>query len=294
MITFNHAKYLNYAIEGILMQKIDFQLELIIADDASPDASEDIVKSYISNCPNGKLIKYFRQERNIGMMENFIMALKECKGKYIAMCEGDDYWTDPYKLQKQVDYLEANPDFVICYHPVKVLFPDGHIEEDYLVKGIIDKSESNIYDLAVLGNYIHTPSVVFRNVLDHYPISMKNTPVGDFFLLILLAQYGRIKKMNDCMAVYRFGVGVFSSKSENDRVILFMKTLDILSEAIENKTVIAILKNRVLAMKTYKLPNRIRSLQDYSECFKPEIIMDVIPITILAKSIGKKIWRFFI
>src|ERR1019366_2115974 len=104
------------AIEGILMQKTNFPFELIIANDASKDNTDDVIKDLIKKHPNGHLVKYFSQENNLGMIPNFIFALEQCKGKYVAMCEGDDYWTDPFKLQKQVDFLEANADFNICCH----------------------------------------------------------------------------------------------------------------------------------------------------------------------------------
>ena len=108
MITYNHEKYIQQAIEGVLMQKINFHIELIIADDTSPDQTENIVKKIIVEHPNGHWIKYTKHKFNKGVSKNFTWALKQAKGKYIALCEGDDYWTDPLKLQKQVDFLEEN------------------------------------------------------------------------------------------------------------------------------------------------------------------------------------------
>ena len=118
-ITYNHENFIRDAIEGFLMQQTNFDYEIIIANDCSPDNTDSFVKKYINNHPKGKLIKYFRHDKNIGVMPNFIFALKQCTGKYIALCEGDDYWTDPYKLQKQVDFLEANLDYTICFHLVE-------------------------------------------------------------------------------------------------------------------------------------------------------------------------------
>ena len=101
MITYGHEKFIREAIEGVLMQECDFEVELILANDCSPDQTDSVIQDIIKNHPKGCWIKYIRQENNIGMMPNFIFALKQCKGKYIALCEGDDYWTDPLKLQKQ-------------------------------------------------------------------------------------------------------------------------------------------------------------------------------------------------
>ena len=100
------------------------------------------------------------------------------------MCEGDDYWTDPYKLQKQVDFLEANPDYVLNFHKVKILKPDGLLVDDFITK-VPDNYETQ-ETLARLGNYIHTPSVVFRNLIIELPKEFSLSPIGDYFLYMLL------------------------------------------------------------------------------------------------------------
>lgn len=293
MITYNQEAFIREAIEGVFMQEVDFDVEFLIADDVSPDGTSDIVQEYVNNQGKGHWIKYIRHTRNKGMMSNFLLALENCKGKYIALCEGDDYWTDPLKLQKQVDFLEKNPDFVICYHKVNVLFPDGKFEEDYWVKGIIGKSESTIYDMAVLGNYIHTPSVVFRNVLKEFPKSFSESPIGDFFLWMLLAQHGKIKKLPDVMAVYRFGVGVHSTQSEKFRQASFLKTLILLSETIEDRTIMEILKNRILAIKSASLPYPVRVLDDLGSLAKAENLRNYVSFGELIKTILLKIQRRF-
>ena len=108
MLTFKHNNYIAQAINGVLMQVTDFEFELIISDDCSPDNTEQIVNDIKKSHPKGHLIKYFRHKKNIGILPNGLFALQQCKGKYIAFCEGDDYWTDPNKLQKQVDILEKD------------------------------------------------------------------------------------------------------------------------------------------------------------------------------------------
>jgi glycosyltransferase involved in cell wall biosynthesis len=119
MITYLHEAYITQAIEGVLMQKTNFEIELIIADDCSPDKTEEVVKNIITTHPKGHIIKYFKHESNIGMQANGMFAAKQCSGKYIAICEGDDYWTDPYKLQKQVDFLEVNEGYSSIFHNVE-------------------------------------------------------------------------------------------------------------------------------------------------------------------------------
>ena len=212
MITYKHEAFLAEAIEGVLMQEVDFEVELIIADDCSPDGTQDIVNHYIENHPKGHWIKYHQHEKNIGMMPNFIFALKEAKGKYIALCEGDDYWIDPYKLQKQVDFLEENPDYSVCFHMVQILNEStGKLENDSTHQ--IPETTS-IIDLAK-GNFIHTPSVVYRNSFIMFDPIFNTVPAGDYLIHMLNARKGLIKKLNDTMAVYRLhDQGVWSSQNQ--------------------------------------------------------------------------------
>ena len=125
MLTYGHEKFIQQSIEGVFQQKTNFIVELIIANDNSPDETDDIVKSVISNAPSNIQINYKRHSTNLGMMRNFIWALKEAKGKYVAICEGDDYWTDKKKLQVQKDFLESNPEYVICYTDVEAFNENG-------------------------------------------------------------------------------------------------------------------------------------------------------------------------
>src|ERR1035437_6654292 len=116
MITYMHENFIRQAIESVLIQETKFRFESIIADDCSPDKTPEIVNEIISTHSKGYRIKYFRQKENLGMNSNGIFALSKCIGKYIALCEGDDYWTDPYKLQKQVIFLETNSHIAGCFH----------------------------------------------------------------------------------------------------------------------------------------------------------------------------------
>lgn len=117
-ITYNHEKYLAKAIEGFLMQKTNFQFEIIIGEDYSTDATRNIIENYRLKHPS---IQVITSESNVGAMQNEVRVQQLAKGKYVAMCEGDDYWTDPYKLQKQVDFLEKNHQYIICSHYSKVV-----------------------------------------------------------------------------------------------------------------------------------------------------------------------------
>lgn len=253
MITYGHEKFIEEAINGVLMQEVDFDIELIVSNDASPDRTDEIVKKIIQNHPRSSWIRYIRHESNIGMMLNSKYVLEASEGEFIASCEGDDYWTDPYKLQKQVDFLENNLDYVICFHKVDILKTNGQIVEDFITK--VPENHETIETLAQFGNYIHTPSVIFRNVIDKYPFEIKLTPIGDYFLYIILAEFGKIKYMNDNMAIYRYNVGVISQMSSLDIINNEVAMYSCMLGCIHNEEVKKILldKQKNIVTQHYKM-----------------------------------------
>ena len=230
LITYNHKDFISQAIESVLMQKVNFPYELIIADDFSTDGTRDILNEYKAKYPD--LIKLILQEKNIGPAKNWmdLITSPNEKVKYIAYFEGDDYWTDPLKLQKQVDFLEANPSYSICFHKVKIL-QNNLIKEDKSIElryENIKEYPATITDLLEQGNFMHTASVLFRNYNINFPFEFKFSSVGDYFLHIINAQRGPIKRLDDVMAVYRVGLGIFSSLSSIDmlkKIIIYQSCL---------------------------------------------------------------------
>lgn len=143
IISYNHQQYIQQCIDSILMQTISFQMEIIIADDCSSDETEMICKEYESQ--HQGLIKFIPSEHNLGAVENEQRAFLAAKGKYIATCEGDDYWTDPMKLQKQVDFMESHTDYSVCFHRFKKLHTeDGREESDGCDNLFANTNESSI------------------------------------------------------------------------------------------------------------------------------------------------------
>lgn len=233
MITYGHEKFIEQAINGVLMQDCDFEMELIVANDCSPDKTDAVIQNILENHPKASSIKYIKQDENLGMIPNFIFAMQECEGKYIALCEGDDYWTDPFKLQKQVDFLEVNPDYILSFHKVKMLKPLGELVDDFITE--VPANYETIETLARLENYIHTPSVVFRNVLQEFPPEFTLSPIGDYFLYMLLSQHGKLKYFQEEMAVYREGVGIWSTQSFHVRQFNTTKMNALLYNYFTNK-----------------------------------------------------------
>ncbi len=260
MITYGHEKFIREAIEGVLMQECDFEVELILANDCSPDQTDKVIQEIIKNHPKGSWIKYFKHKSNIGMMPNFLFALRKCQGTYIALCEGDDYWKDPLKLQKQVGFLEVNPDYVLCFHPIQILKTDGSIVDDFITN--VPENYEAIETLARLGNYIHTPSVVFRNIISEFPFEFEHTPIGDYFLYMILAEHGKLKFLEEKMAVYRFGVGLHSTNSMLKKSKSDIKLFALLLSYSNNQFINTILLERQLGSFEYIesiLKNRYKS-----------------------------------
>jgi glycosyltransferase involved in cell wall biosynthesis len=212
---YNQEKYIAQTIEGFISQKVNFPIEIIIHDDASKDKTADIIRSYQAKHP--ELILPIYQTENQFSKDGAHLT-KTCfrvaRGKYIAPCEGDDYWTDPLKLQKQVDFLEKNPDFSSCFHSVKIL-KNGKLEEDDMTDV---NSVTTILDLAS-NNYIRTCSYIFRNQVSQENLkAFEHIHGADYFLCLLVAKYGKIKKLPDVMAVYRrHNESIWSSKTSVSR-----------------------------------------------------------------------------
>jgi len=216
MITYGHEKYIREAIEGVLMQECDFKIELILANDCSPDQTDKVIQDILENHPRKSWIKYFKHEKNLGMMPNFIFAMNECQGKYIALCEGDDYWTDPLKLKKQVSFLEKNEEFVISCSNSHLINPDGSFIRIFNENEIPEITDTNY----ILTNewYIPTASVVFRNINIELPKWFCKVLNGDYSLyLILTANGGLLHYKNEVRCNYRLhenGASNIFKKSE--------------------------------------------------------------------------------
>lgn len=225
MITYNHEAFIAEAIEGVLMQVADYPIEFIIANDCSPDRTNEIVQNYINNHPNGKWITYTRHPNNKGMMPNFIWALEQAKGKYIALCEGDDYWTDPLKLQKQVDFLEeeANKKFVAVFHQVKLI----NEEKEFIgLQPNKDIKKEFAFNELIMGWFIPTCSIVFRNNLQYSDLlNFKHVISGDRLLTACLAAKGNFYYMNQTMGVYRKHSGGISSWGDKIKIFRSNKIL---------------------------------------------------------------------
>ena len=262
LITYNHEKFIRNAIEGILMQKVDFEWELIIADDCSTDGTQAILNEYKNKYPD--FIKLILQKKNVGPAKNHIELITTPKSKYIALCDGDDYWTDPLKLQKQVDFLETNKDYVLCFHEVKILKPDGSVVNDFITK--VPENYETIETLARLGNYIHTPTVVYRNILSKFPFEFEVSPIGDYFMYMMLAEHGKLKFIDEKMAIYRHNVGILSGNDEVLKLKKWIECLILILSNCKNEEIKRILYERcqTCLQQMFKLALKVDNKSNFS------------------------------
>jgi glycosyltransferase involved in cell wall biosynthesis len=218
MVTYNHAQFIGQAIESVMRQQTKIPFKLFIGEDCSNDETRSICLSYKDKYPDK--IHLILNEKNIGGSRNALKVYKECfeYGDYVAMCEGDDYWTDSHKLQKQVDFLEANSDFAICFHRVNIISDDSL--QPVILSNQNQKEISDFDDLA-RENFIHTASCVFRNCLNiEHLFNFNEIILGDWYLFLLLAQHGKIKFFEDVMANYRLHQGgVYSAGKEKTKLL---------------------------------------------------------------------------
>lgn len=206
-ITYNHEPYIRDALEGFVMQKTNFPFEIVISDDCSKDNTRAIIAEYKEKYPD--LFRDVSPEKNMGSFANFRYVQDCARGKYIALCEGDDYWTDPYKLQKQVDILEADETLMACCTDYKEVDKNGVVLREYCgdaVKGNIP-GRYNIRDFFRDNQTYSTLSVVYRNThreeIRNKHLHTANAFLGDWTLWICLLIYGDMYYLNEVTCAYR-------------------------------------------------------------------------------------------
>lgn len=201
VLSYNHEKYLRQCLDGIFMQKVSFPFEVRVHDDASTDRSQEIIKEYQQRYPD--ILKPVLQSENQyskggGILNKFLLPL--CEGKYIALCEGDDYWIDPLKLQKQVDFLKTHEEYSMCCTGFSQTFEGNESERSPMVFDLDDITIEHL----IKGQWIGTATVVYRReLLADYKPPFSHLPFGDLPMWFHLALKGKIKYLKDITANYR-------------------------------------------------------------------------------------------
>lgn len=272
-ITYNHEKYISKAIESFLMQKTDFPFEIVIHDDASTDKTPDIIRSYQKKYPN-KIKTVLQTENQYSQGTKRIAATfiwPIARGKYIASCEGDDYWNDPYKLQRQIKFMEDNPDCILCLHATKINY-----QEAYRGDAIRRPNEGNKYfdieEVIIRGAHIgHTSSQLFRSeVTKQLPAWYFESPTGDTPLKLICATKGNIYYIDKIMSVHRKGLPSswtqriqYNSKTHMNHFYKTLQMLDNFNEYTHKKYQAAIKHRKGHVVKrTFLLHKRAMSNEE--------------------------------
>ncbi len=217
-ISYNQEAYIAQALEGFVSQKTTFRFEVIIGDDCSTDKTASIIHEYAKKYPD--IIKPILRKKNAGVQKNLIDVLQHAKGAYIALCEGDDFWTDISKLQRQADFLDENPEFGLVFHPVRVFFekqeqvdsvyPAPDQRKDFTVEGLLKR------------NFIQTNSVMYRR--RHYDDTMPLDILPlDWYLHLYHAKGSKIGFINRVMSAYRRHEGGVWWNSDRDFTALWVR-----------------------------------------------------------------------
>lgn len=227
--TYNHEKYVAQAVESALQQEADFPFEIVIGDDCSTDHTPNILEKLHKAHPE-RIRLSVRDKKGEGPPGkiNFVETLKACQGQFIALLDGDDYWTDVQKLQKQVNFLDGHSDYAFCFHNAGIVSEGEPTDSAKRFCPPDQRKTSTLEDLTK-GNFIFTGSTMFRRGLfGEFPDWFYTALTGDWLLHVFNAQYGKIGYLDEVMAVYRVHAG--SSWSSNPPRLRLIDQIDLLDK----------------------------------------------------------------
>jgi len=221
MITYNHRDFLAQALDSVLMQEVDFPVEIILHDDCSTDGTADIVRSYADRYP--QIIRAICQKENQYSQgkKPFLATFQLARGKYVALLEGDDVWADPRKLSRQVEFLEQNESYILCYGNATIIDGQGGVLMD---RRIPDAECRHLTQKEMIEcrHVIPMATVMLRNhpVLRNLPKRINKVLNGDTFLFALLGQYGSAGYLDFAPSLYRWhSGGIYSAKNTDQRLV---------------------------------------------------------------------------
>jgi glycosyltransferase involved in cell wall biosynthesis len=230
MITYNHERFIAQALTSVLTQRVNFDYEIVVGDDCSTDGTRAIIVDFCRRYPD-RIVPRLRNQ-NLGGPRNLIATLTSCRGDYVALLEGDDYWTCEEKLQKQVDFLDAHPDHALCCHRVQLLYETGAAQT-----GVYPSTVAGSYTIDNLleGNFVATCATMFcRNLLRILPNWYYELAPGDWALFALIAKHGKIALMDEVMAMYRVhSGGTWSLRPEVCRLSKSVQMLKVLDKHLD-------------------------------------------------------------
>lgn len=297
---YNHEKYIEDALKGFVMQKTDFKYEVLVHDDASTDATADIIRRYERLYP--ELIKPIYQKENQysqGVKIGKTFQFPRVKGKYIAICEGDDYWTSPYKLQKQVDALEEHPEIDICVHKAShmkkgteiCVVPNTNVEEIFSAEKVI----------AIGGGGVCTATIMYRSCINDCIPRFRKKMAFDYTLQIHGSLRGGMYYIPENMACYNLETEsswtCSMKKSPQKRIAWSRSTLemlDILNEDTENKYNHVIEKMKIMnEFRILYLENQYKKIKEdpYREIYDSYPLINRFRMQLLMRCPWLRVWK---
>lgn len=275
MLTYNQEDFIADTIKSVLMQKTNFPFQLVIGEDGSQDKTAEICRHYAKKY--GDKIKLLAHSPNIGLIQNFLQTYKACSGEYVAILDGDDYWTDPLKLQKQVDFLDTHPDHSIVCTGFKKLYPSHRlVSKDYSkIKEVTDFSD------LVYGNYICSATVMFRNKNHEkdLPDWLGRFPYGDWPIYLWSTRKGeKIGLLRDETAIYRMEIVVSEKlkKVHSEIVQVNLQILECVNKDQNFNSYLEEIKKSLLDHKFELMAAylRERKVIEYFRLFIPLLLQD--------------------
>lgn len=205
LLTYNHERYIRTCLESIVLQKTSFKYELIVGDDASTDRTPEVILEYAAKYPD--IVVPVLREKNVGAVANLVGLLKMAKGRYIAGCEGDDFWTDNKKLELQFRFLERRKDHIACSHDIETVNEDGTPADKQKINWISPNRHYRLKDYKGIMLPGHPVALVFRNIFktqeDPNRLLDFHTSIADRTLAVMLSVRGKIYRADRKMAAYR-------------------------------------------------------------------------------------------
>jgi glycosyltransferase involved in cell wall biosynthesis len=256
MVTYNQAPYIARAIESVMMQKTDFAFELVLSDDCSSDGTGEICRSYKDRYPDR--IRLLLSEKRLGMAGNAVKTLDACTGKYIAICDGDDFWTSPDKLQKQAAIMESHEEYTICAHLCCLYYQDGDIVRPARTPALLNDGADGFEftnSQRIRGLSIMSPSCLFRrDKLPGKEVMLSYSLFVDQHIFYYLNRAGKGYYMKDNMATYRVhSGGVWSGKNAAARLKMIVDWVGEIYAHEKNEDTTYMLRQRIYFLLAYHI-----------------------------------------
>jgi glycosyltransferase involved in cell wall biosynthesis len=284
---YNHEQYISQCLESVLKQRGDFQLEVIVGDDYSTDNTRKIIEEFQQKYPT--VIIVLPPDKNLGITKNLQRCLNACSGKYIAICEGDDYWTDESKLEKQKDLLEIRKDYSMCFSAILLYYEEKNLAMPHHAQSLLTKDAITIEDLIennCIGNF---SCCMYRtDIVKKLPQGIYDLNVDDWIFNMACSQFGKIGFIQDKMSVYRIhSRGAWSGKDIFEQLDYICNYIDVSNKFFDRKY------DALFSQRKKIIEDEIVRTKASAVAQKNDARGIMIKISLRLKNVMKAVLRFF-